>query len=181
MRYQDAPPSVNTFPADWNGNLYSAIAWMKVDQAGRWNADTTFRYGWHVRDGADVTYYTVFGRHTDANTIFWRRRSGGAIAEILHTFVTPPTGWFCMGITHDQSAPVLNAYLWDSVGGFQTKTPNTEVAKLTDWGIHLPTAGTSIFGAGSLTLQEWIGSHSLAVTWAGSMLTGTEMQKAMTP
>lgn len=176
----------NTFGADWNGNLYSAIAWMKVDGAARWTDATTFRYGWHIRDGFDTTYYTVMGKHTDNHKIIWRRRTGGAITEQSYTYdPSGPTDWFCMGIGFDLTGgagngPLLDFYLWDSVSGFQKMT-GSESANLTDWGNHPPTEGTTLFGAGSLTLQEWIGSHSLCITWSGVKLSDAEIEQAMTP
>ena len=171
----------NTFPTDWNGNLYSAICWMQVDAAARWTDASTFRYGWHVRDGVDATYYTVMGRHTDNHKIFWRRRTGGAITEQTYTFSPAgPLDWFCMGMAFDQSQPLLDFYLWSSMTGFSKQTGSTS-ANLTDWGSHPPTAGTSLVGAGSLTLQEWIGNHSLTITWAGVKLDDAEMRRAMAP
>ena len=171
----------NDFGGDWNGNLYSAICWMKVDAAARWTDGTTYRYGWHVRDGADATYYSIMGKNTTNHQIEWRRRTGGPITALTHTFnPSGPTDWFCMGVTFDQSKPLLSAYLWDSTNGFQA-IGNSESEWLVDWGDHSPTAGTSLIGAGSLTLQEWLGLHSLTITWAGIELSLAEIRKAMTP
>ena len=85
-----------------------------------------------------------------------------------------------MGITFDQSKPLLSAYLWDSTNGFQA-IDTSESEWLVDWGDHSPTAGTSLIGAGSLTLQEWLGLISLTITWAGIELSLAEIRKAMTP
>lgn len=171
----------NTFGADWNGNLYSAIVWCKVDGSARWTDSSTFRYGWHIRDGADTTYYCVMGRHTDNHKIFWRRRTGGPIVEQTYTFSPAgPLDWFCMGCAFDQSQPLLDFYLWTSALGF-TKLTGSTSANLTDWGAKVPTNGTTLVGAGSLTLQEWIGYHGLTITWSGIKLSDAEMRKAMTP
>lgn len=171
----------NTLGSDWNGNLYSAISWGRVDGAARWTDDSTFRYVWHIRDGSNATYYTVMGKHTNANTVFWRRRTGGAITERQFTFSgDPPTDWFCMGITCDQSQPVLNFYLYDSVNGWQKLTESTS-ANLTDWPAeNAPTQGTSVLYAGSVTLQEWVGHGAHCYTWSGIMLSDDEMQRVMT-
>lgn len=171
----------NDFGGDWNGNLYSAICWMKVDAAARWTDLTTFRYGYHVRAAGDATYYSVMAKNQTNHQIEWRRRTGGPITSLNYTFnPAGPTDWFCMGITFDQSKPLLSAYLWDSADGFQA-VDTSESVWLVDWGNNPPTAGTSIIGAGSLTLQEWLGFHSLTITWAGIELSAAEMRKAMTP
>lgn len=185
VQYVVVPETMNTFGSDWNGNLYSAICWMKTG-AAQWADTSTFRYGWHVRSSSDVTYYTTMGKHTTANRIFWRRRTGGVITERDYDYdPTAPIDFFCMGISFDLTGgsgggPLIDFYLWDSISGFQ-KLAGSESANLTDWGNHPPTASTSVVGAGSLTQQEWIGSHSLTITWAGIKLTETQMRQAMIP
>lgn len=175
----------NTFPADWNGNLFSAITWAKIDIAATWSDLTTARWMWHVRDGADPAYYATMGKiNAVAHQISWRRRTGGAVVEQLYTWPIgqqPYLDWFCMGMTFDYNAgaPIAKFFLWDALLGFQ-KVGQSVSANLTDWGVHPPTAGSSVLAAGSLTLQEWSGWLALSVTW-GAELTEYEIESAMTP
>ena len=169
----------NTFATDWNGDLYSAICWMKVDSAAQWT-DANVRYGWHVRSNLDDTYYTVMGKFSDNHKLFWRRRTG-LITEQSYTFSPAgPLDWFCMGIAFNQSAPLLDFYLWTSALGFKKLTGSTS-ANLTAWGNNPPGISKAVIGAGSWSSQEWIGYHSLTITWAGIKLSDAEMRRAMTP
>jgi hypothetical protein len=162
-----------TFENDWNGNLYSMIAWGRVDGAARWTDASTYRYLSHIR-AADTTYYTCMGKTTTSHQIEWRRRTGGPIVSYTHTFApSGPTGWFCMGMTHDRSAPYLRFYL----NGVRLSESTS--ANLTDWGNHPPEAAVSLLYAGSLTLQEWIGGGAHCAIW-NAALTDTEMKRAMT-
>lgn len=168
-----------TFETDWNGNLFSMLAWGRVDSAQRWEDASTYRYLAHVR-AADATYYAVMGKSSANRQLEWRRRSGGAIVAITHTFnPAAPLDWFCMGLTCDQSKPLLTAYLWSRSSGFLQAGASSSAA-LTDWGANPPTDGTSVLMAGSLTLQEWIGSGAYAAMWAAE-LTPSEMRRVMTP
>lgn len=169
----------NTFGSLWNGNAFSMIAWGKVDSASRWTDTTTFRYLSHVR-AADATYYAVLGgRNTTNNQIEYRRRAGGAIVSTTYTFSSPPTDWFCMGMTCDRSLPELRFYLWDSAQDWQKLTTSTSAQ--TDWtGANPPVEGTSVLGAGSLTLQEWVGGLSNCAFW-NTTLSDSQMQTVMTP
>lgn len=178
--YVNVQTSVITFDTDWNGNLFSMIAWGKVDGASRWTDATTFRYLMHIR-AADTTYYAVLGKNTTDNQLEWRRRSGGVIVSNTYAFSPAgPTDWFCMGMTHDQSVPRLSFYLWDSAGGWR-KLAVSNSANLTDWGNNPPAEGSTVLGAGSLTLQEWIGSLAHCAVWAGVELSDAQMQAIMTP
>lgn len=171
--------STNTFDIDWNGNLFSMIAWGKVDGAERWSDTSTYRYLIHIR-ATDTAYYVVMGKSTTANQIEWRRRGGGAIVNTTYTFATSgPTTWFCMGMTHDQSVPVLNYYFYDKSLGFVVLTPSNSTG-LTDWGNNPPIEGVTLLGAGSLTLQEWIGWLGPCAVWKRK-LTESEMRKVMIP
>jgi hypothetical protein len=169
------------FDALWNGDLFSMISWGRVDGSARWTDATTYRYLQHLRSQNDDLYYVVMGKSSNNHELQWRRRTGGAIA--LQTYTYNPAGtldWFCMGMTHDQSAPVLNFYLWDSVSGFQTLAPNTG-AVLTAWGDNPVTnpAKTCLMAGGS-TGQAWIGAGAHHAVW-NRMLSGAEMQYLMTP
>lgn len=169
-----------SFAAKWDGDLYSMISWGRVDGSARWTDATTYRYLQHIRSSADSLYYTVMGKSDVNHELQWRRRSGGGVVSQSYTFSPAgPTDWFCMGMTHDQSQPVLNFYLWDSVDGFQTLTPKTSV-ELTAWGNNPPDGTATVMMAGSTTAQEWIGSGGPAAVW-DRMLTGAEMQALMTP
>lgn len=171
--------SVNTVDTLWNGNAYSMIAWGKVDGAARWTDISTYRYLIHLR-AADATYYTVLGgRSTTNNQIEWRRRVGGPIVSLTHTFVTPPTDWFCMGMTVLQSSPLMIAYLYDTAGGFREVARSTSV-NLTTWSGNPPLEGASVLGAGSTTLQEWIGGLAICGLW-NTTLSEAQMRVAMTP
>ena len=177
--YVNIDTVVNTFDDDWNGNLFSMVAWGKVDAAARWTDATSYRYLEHFR-ATDATYYAVMGKSQTNHQLEWRRRSGGAIVSYTHTFSpSGPTGWFCMGMTHDQGVPYLRFYLWDSLSGFRLLSTSNS-ASLTDWGANPPVTGATVLGAGSLTLQEWIGSLAHCAVWS-TALTTVEMQTAMTP
>lgn len=177
--YVNIVTSANTFDTLWNGNAYSMMCWGKVDSAARWTDVSTFRYLAHLR-ATDATYYTTLaGRTTTNNQIEWRRRVGGPIVSLTHTFVTPPTDWFCMGLTVLQSAPLMIAYLYDTVGGFREVGRSTS-ANLTTWAGNAPQEGASVLGAGSLTLQEWIGGLAIAGFW-NTVLSEAQMRTAMTP
>lgn len=168
-----------TFETDWNGNLYSMIAWGRVDAAARWEDASTYRYLTHVR-AADATYYTVMGKSQTNHQLEWRRRTAGAIVALTYTFSPAgPTDWFCMGLTFNLSGPLLTAYLWSSLTGF-IQVGQTNNAALTDWGANPPTDGTCVLMAGSLTLQEWIGRGQYGAIWA-SELNAAQMRRAMTP
>jgi hypothetical protein len=174
----------NTLAGAWNGDLCSAISWGRVDTLTRWTDAASYRYLWHVRDAADSTYYYVMGKTQTENQFMFRRRAGGPNCEIDYTFASPPTDFFCTGLTFNLTGngggPILNAYVWTSALGFLKLTPNTS-ASLTTFGTHKPTGGTSVLGAGSLTLQEWFGWLGLTVTWCGVALSDAEMQQAMVP
>lgn len=177
--YVNIQTSINTFGADWNGNLYSMVAWGRVDAAARWTDATTFRYLTHLR-AVDTTYYTVLGKSTTDHQLTWRRRVGGPIVEILYTFSPAgPLDWFCMGLTVDQSVPLMIAYLWDSAGGFR-EVGRSSSANLTAWTGNPPAEGSTVLGAGSLTLQEWIGSLDEPAVWCGVALTAAQMRQVMT-
>ena len=170
-----------SFAAAWDGDLFSMISWGRVDGSARWTDSATYRYLQHIRSSADSTYYAVMGKNTTNHQLEWRRRSGGAIVSQTYTFSpSGPLDWFCMGMTHDQSVPVLNYYLWDSVNGFQTLTPSNS-ASLTAWGANPPDqAGTTVMMAGSITAQEWIGAGAQHIVWDRMLSTAT-MQALMTP
>ena len=166
------------FDTDWNGNLFSMVAWGKVDGSGRWSDATTYRYMQHIR-AADATYYAVMGKSTTDNQLEWRRRTGGVITSYKHTFSPAgPLDWFCMGMTCDQSVPELIFYLNDSVNGWR-KLSTSNSAYLTDWGNNPPVTGATVMYAGSLTLQEWIGSGQHSIIW-NDQLSDSEMEEAMT-
>lgn len=178
--YVNIPTSVVTFDTDWTGNLFSMIAWGKVDGASRWTDASTFRYLMHIR-AVDTTYYAVLGKNQTDNQLEWRRRTGGVIVSNTYTFSPAgPTDYFCMGMTCDQSVPRLSFYLWDSTNGFR-KLAVSNSANLTDWGNNPPAEGSTVLGAGSLTLQEWIGSLAHCAVWANVELSDAQMQVAMTP
>lgn len=178
--YVDIHTSTITFDTDWNGNLFSMIAWGKVDDAARWTDAASFRYLLHVR-ATDATYYAVMGKNQTDNQLEWRRRSGGAIVSTTYTFSPAgPTDYFCMGMTCDQSGPRLSFYLWDSANGFRRLSTSSSAA-LTDWGNNPPVEGATVMGAGSLTLQEWIGSLAHCAVWAGVELSEAQMRSVMTP
>lgn len=168
-----------TFETDWNGNLYSLVTWGRVDDAERWLDATTYRYLAHIR-AADSTYYTVTGKSQTNHQLEWRRRSGGLNVAITHNFnPTGPLDWFCMGLTFDQSKPLLTAYLWSSPTGF-IEVGSSNNAALTDWGTNPPTDGTAVLMAGSITAQEWIGRGAYGAIWDAE-LTLPQMRQAMTP
>lgn len=169
------------FAARWNGDLFSVISWGRVDGAARWTDASTYRYLMHIRSSADNTYYVVMGKNQTDHQLEWRRRSGGAIVSQTYTFnLAGPLDWFCMGMTHDQTVPILNFYLWDSINGFQILAPKNSV-NLTAWGANPPDApGITLLMAGSLTAQEWIGAGAQHAIW-DRMLTAAEMQALMTP
>lgn len=170
--------TVNTFGSLWNGNAFSLIAWGKVDSASRWTDTSTFRYLSHIR-AADATYYAVLGgRNTTNNQIEYRRRAGGAIVSTTYTFSSPPTDFFCMGMTCNQATPALSFYLWDSAQGWQKLS--TSGAAQSAWTGNAPVEGTSVLGAGSLTLQEWIGGLAHCAVW-NTTLTDAQMRTAMVP
>ncbi len=178
--YVNIDTSINTFDDVWNGNLYSLVAWARVDGASRWTDATTFRYPMHLR-ATDSTYYTTMGKSTTSHQLSWRRRTGGVITELTYTFSpSGPTDEFCMGLTVDQSSPLMIAYLWDSVNGFREVARSTS-ANLTAWTGNPPQGGASVLAAGSLTLQEWIGSMRDAMVFSGRALTSAQMQSVMTP
>lgn len=168
--------TVNTVDTLWNGNAFSMIGWGMVDSASRWTDVTAFRYLVHMR-ATDATYYAVLGgRNQTNNQIEWRRRAGGAIVSQTYTFASPPTGWFCMGMTCNQSLPELRFYLWEqSLGWLKV---GTSVSAQTSWTGNVPVEGTSVLGAGSLTLQEWVGSLAHCALWDRT-LSNDEMRVAM--
>lgn len=176
--YVNIPTATITFDTDWNGNAFSMVAWGKVDGAARWTDGSTFRYLMHIRAN-DATYYAVLGKNQTNHQLEWRRRSGGAIVSTTYTFSpSGPLDWFCMGMTCQQSTPALSFYLNDSVGGWR-KLSTSNSASLTTWGNNPPIEGASVLGAGSLTLQEWIGGLAHGAVW-NTVLTDDQMRQAMT-
>ena len=174
--YVNIPTDVNTFDQDWDGNSYSVVCWAKVDNPNRWLDNTTYRWIGHIR--ATATYYTAMGKSQVSNQLEWRRRTGGAITSKTYTFATPPSGWFSIGITFSLSGPLMSCYLWSEETGFvEVGTSNS--VNLTNWGANPPVGGVSLFYAGSLTLQEWIGAGAHCYVWNVD-LSKDEMQRAMT-
>lgn len=178
--YVNITTTTNTFDTLWSGDTFSMVAWGKVDGSSRWTDVTTYRYLSHVR-ATDATYYAVMaGRSTTNHQIEWRRRVGGPIVSITHTFSPAgPTDWFCMGMTCNAALPELRAYLWDSTGGWRKISTSTS-ANLTTWAGNAPVEGTTVLGAGSLTLQEWIGGLAGCAFW-NATLTDEQMRQAMVP
>lgn len=178
--YVNIPTDVNTFDTDWNGNRYSLVAWGRVDGAARWTDAASFRYLTHIR-AADATYYTVMGKTQTDNQLTWRRRVGGPIVEVLYTFSPAgPLDWFCMGMTVDQSLPLMICYLYDTAGGFR-EVGRSSSASLAAWTGNEPQTGTTVLGAGSLTLQEWFGALDDNAVWCGAALTAPQMRQVMVP
>lgn len=177
--YVNLDTSVITFDDDFNGNLYSMVAWGKVDGAARWTDAASYRYLTHLR-ATDATYYTVMGKSQTDHQLEWRRRSGGAIVSATYTFSPAgPLDYFCMGMTFNLTGPALTFYLNDSVNGWR-KLSTSNSAALTDWGANPPQGGASVLGAGSLTLQEWFGDLAHNTIWSGIALSDDQMRAAMT-
>lgn len=158
----------SAFAALWDGDKGSAVAFAKVDSAARWTDATTYRYPLHIRSSVDATYYIVFGKTTTDNQLTFRRRTGGPITEILHTFSS--TGWFLMGITWDLAGDNVEAYVNGVSVGSAANT-------LTTWPTsgQEPNSGTTVLYAGSLTLQEWIGDGAHVAIWADRVLSAADM------
>lgn len=181
-RVQTGSPA---FAADWDGDLFSLIAWGVVDGAARWTDAATYRYLIHIRSSLDGTYYTVIGKNTANHQLEWRRRTGGAIVSTTHTFnPSGPLGWFCMGMTFDITGseilgPLLKFFLNDRVDGWRVLGESNSAA-LTAWGANPPdNPSTTLLGAGSSTLQEWIGCIAHAAVWNAALSEG-EMRRVMT-
>lgn len=178
--YVNIMTTANTFDSTWNGDRYSVAMWGRVDGASRWTDAASYRYLAHFR-ATDATYYTVMGKSQTDHQLAWRRRTGGAITELTYTFSpTGPLDEFCMGMTFDVTGPLFIAYLWDSVTGFREVARSTS-ASLVSWVGNAPVEGTSVLGAGSLTLQEWFGSLRDAMVWSGTALSAAQMRAVMTP
>jgi hypothetical protein len=160
------------FDAIWNGDKGSAIAWGRVDAAARWTDDTTHRWLFHVRSRTDNLYYLVFGKNSSDHQVEWRRRTGGAINSVTHTFnPTGPTTWICIGMTWDQ--PNIYAYL----NGAYIGTNNwVNVA----WGTHPVDGVDTVLYAGSTEAQFWLGRGAHAAYWAGTVLSQTIMESLTT-
>jgi hypothetical protein len=158
-----------TIGAAWNGDKFSMVAWGRVDDAARWADAASYRYLTHLR-AADATYYVVMGKSTTPNQLEWRRRTGGPIVSITHTYAPSGTlDWFCMGMTFDIATPRLRCYLDGALISESTSV------NLTAWGANPPTGGATVLMAGSITLQEWIGWGANSAIWAGVELTAEEM------
>jgi hypothetical protein len=156
------------------------LAWGKMYGAAGWLDLSTYRYLLHVRP-ADATYYTVFGHSQTNHQVEARRRTGGPITSITYTFSPAgPLDWFCMGLTFAQSIPRLTFYIWSSLTGFVTAGTSNS-ANLATWGNNVPTDGTTVWWAGSLTLQEWIGAGAYPYVWCGVEFTAADMRRLMTP
>jgi hypothetical protein len=166
------PLGSSSFATLWDGDYGSAVVSMRVDQASRWTDSSTYRWVWHIRSSSDSTYYVTMGK-TDVNhQIMWRRRSGGVITSVVHTFSpSGPTDWFRMGITWNLDEPEIRAFL---NGAYI----NQDGTGFTAWGTNAPdSAGLTVLFAGSSTLQEWIGWGSHCAYW-DRVLSDAEMEQA---
>jgi hypothetical protein len=166
------------FDSIWDGDRGSAIAWGKVDAP--WTGDTTFRYLFHVKAADDQTSYLVFGKHTDANAIFWRRRmDGGDTNEQFYVFATPPAGWFCMGYAWDVGVPNLRGYVYAPGEVAFAEVFNIPGLDMNSWGVHPANDFNTVLMAGSQSAQEWIGWGAHVAYWRGRALTAAEMRAVM--
>lgn len=175
----------------WDGNVGSAICWGKVDGAARWTDATTFRYPFHIKSRQDLTVYLVMGKSTTAHTLSWRRRigAGDVNAQFEYTYAfdpAGPTGWFCQGMTWDvESDPKkIRVYLYvPGVLAWTKLYDDTPATGVEDWDNATYTADdlNTVWAAGSLTAQEWIGSCAHIALWNGVVLSDTQMQRVMIP
>lgn len=178
-------PQRKIFNTLFNPDLGSAIVWGKMD-ATEWADASILRYLFHAKSTTDATSYVVFGKHTDAKTLFWRRKTGSAKGdnEQKYVFGTVPTGYFCMGFSWDTSTPRLKGYIY--VPGvlaftkvFDTAGIDMDSLAALDFADHNTAlfSGSAIFGASA---QVWDGDGAHAWLWSGIALSDAEMQKAMT-
>jgi hypothetical protein len=169
------------FAADWNGDLYSMIQWAKVDGAARWS-DAVTRYLNIISASADINYRAQLVKLNTANTLNVQRRSGAGLAAVsLNIAPTlPPTDWFCLGATFDQSLPRLKAFLFTSWGGWRKFGESSDAVNLGPWGSN-PVDGADTTGFFSYqTGSEWIGWGQYGVIW-NAALAEREMETVMTP
>jgi len=175
------------FNSLFDPDLGSAIAWGKMS-AAEWGDATELRYLFHAKSTTDANCYIVFGKHTDAKTLFWRRKTGLGTNENQKTYVfagdPPDGGWFCMGYSWDTSTPRLKGYLYVPGVLAWTKVFDVAGAQVASLAAHdfadLNTcllAGSSVPGANA---QEWMGDGAYIYLWAGLTLSDAEMQAVMT-
>jgi hypothetical protein len=161
----------------------SAIAWGKVDAAGRWTDLAELRYLFHLKTYADPNKYIVFGKNTQNHQLMWRRKAGFGLSanELTYTFnPTGTTGWFCMGYSWSISTPRLKGYLYAPGVVAWHQVFSDAGANMDDYGTDTMSGIAAALGAGAYpTGQDWIGWASYAACWGGLTLSEAEMQKVM--
>jgi len=160
----------------------SAIAWGRVDSADRWTDATMYRYLFHVKSGVDTTVYCVFGRNQTNHQVFWRRRAAGAILEKTYTFSPAgPTTWFCQGFSWDRVADAVACYLFSANTFTTVYSGSFGGVGNGAWGAANNVEGANcVLGAGSATLQEWMGRIAHVAVW-NAILTARQFQNIMIP
>lgn len=176
------------FDSLFNPDLGSAIAWGKMS-AAEWADATELRYLFHQKSANNATSYVVFGKHTDAKTLFWRRRTGVGTSDNEQKYVfgsVPDDQWFVMGYTWDISTPRLRGYLyvpgvlaWTKVFDIAGADMNSLTSlDFSDYNACIM-AGSS--APGGANAQEWMGDGAHVAIWSNIVLSDAEMQSVMTP
>jgi hypothetical protein len=170
----------NAYP-QWDGDLFTAIVWGKIDDATLWNnSQGTHRWIFHPRSSTDVTYYSSMGRNQATNQLEWRRRAGTFIVSEVFEYSSAYLDWFCMGITASFSGNFVRFYLYDALNGFQRVGEETG-GGIESWtNTEIPDGSDTVLYAGNdAGAQTWIGHGAHCYTWAGVALTDSQMQQIM--
>ena len=163
------------FNSLYDPDLGSAISWGKMS-AAQWADAAAFRYLVHPKSSTDAFVYVVFGKHTEAKTLFWRRKTAEADSdnEQKYVFDTVPTGWFCMGFSWDTTTPRLKGYLyapgvvaWHKV--FDIAGEDMDSLAAYSW-----TGLNTMLAAGGGNSQLWQGWLGPIAQWGGVTLTEVE-------
>lgn len=171
----------NKFASIWDGDVGSAIAWGKIG-ASDWSDTAEFRYLFHIKSHPDSSCYVVFGKSNVANTLMWRRKAGVGLNtnEQTYAFVSPPTGWFCMGFSWDINIPRLRGYLFSPGNLAFTEVFNVAGSDMNAWGDRPASSYETVLAAGATqTAQELVGSLDLVALWCGKTLTSGEFAEVM--
>ncbi len=97
---------VASLTGDYNGDVGTAMAWLKVRAASVWGDGAT-------RDplvfNSDSDCYTVLRKSSGANALSVVRRAGGANVQLDYNTTT--TAWFHMAVTWTQAGNSLIMYI----------------------------------------------------------------------
>ena len=114
----------SNFASQFNGNIGTIVAWVKVKNASVWS-DGTLRYIFFFvpnnTDRFDIS------KSTSANKMHFYYRTNGAdyLYEIGDSTVNPTTDWFHVAITWDTEAGKLRAYFNGQLIDSESAAPAT--------------------------------------------------------